>query len=348
MINFDGCQLSILSIHQLTHAETSHLHLSDQPVSNINESTEENLLSYFLSSSKDQLAFERFTFSNGDPSLNPLFILCQEVFDDNTQFHSISKSIAQHLYQCSQHPNIKSGELCVALLDNIMVEDELIQAIGLFKSETKDEFLKIAKMNQSYDVQSDMGIAINKLDKGCIIYNYNREDGFVLSLTDKSNPNNNAQYWKTNFINSTPRNDAFQYTKSYMNLAQTYISHQLTEEFEVSKPDQIDLLNKSSDYFKSKDHFSQKEFKEEVLGSQAVIDSFEAYSKEYQEEMNISIAPEFGISKQAVKKSAKDFKSVLKLDKNFHVYIHGDRKLIERGVDPDGRQFYKLYFEQET
>jgi hypothetical protein len=56
----------------------------------------------------------------------------------------------------------------------------------------------------------------------------------------------------------------------------------------------------------------------------------------------------FNISAAALKKQSRVFKSVLKLDKNFHVYIHGDRELIEQGVDPDGRKFYKLYFREES
>ena len=56
---------------------------------------------------------------------------------------------------------------------------------------------------------------------------------------------------------------------------------------------------------------------------------------------------EFDISNQAVKKQSKFFKSILKLDKNFHVYIHGNKDMIERGVESDGRKFYKIYFEKE-
>ena len=57
----------------------------------------------------------------------------------------------------------------------------------------------------------------------------------------------------------------------------------------------------------------------------------------------------FEISAQAVKRQARVFKSVLKLDKNFHIYIHGDRELIEKGFDETvGKHYYKLYFEQES
>jgi len=48
-----------------------------------------------------------------------------------------------------------------------------------------------------------------------------------------------------------------------------------------------------------------------------------------------------------VKQQIRVFKSVLKLDKNFHIYIHGNREWIKRGTDPDGRKYYKIYFENE-
>jgi translation initiation factor 2A len=39
---------------------------------------------------------------------------------------------------------------------------------------------------------------------------------------------------------------------------------------------------------------------------------------------------------------------VKELDKNFHIYIHGDRTKIEQGVDENGRKFYKIYYDQEA
>jgi hypothetical protein len=61
------------------------------------------------------------------------------------------------------------------------------------------------------------------------------------------------------------------------------------------------------------------------------------------------IADSFDISGAAVKKQARVYKSVLKLDKNFHIYIHGNKDLIEKGFD-DGRDmnYYKVYFREEN
>jgi len=35
--------------------------------------------------------------------------------------------------------------------------------------------------------------------------------------------------------------------------------------------------------------------------------------------------------------------NIIKQDKNFHIYVHSARELIELGVDEEGRKFYKNY-----
>jgi hypothetical protein len=52
-------------------------------------------------------------------------------------------------------------------------------------------------------------------------------------------------------------------------------------------------------------------------------------------------------SESAVKKQARVFKSVIKLDKNFHIYVHGNRELIEQGTDEKGK-YYKVYYKEES
>ena len=50
----------------------------------------------------------------------------------------------------------------------------------------------------------------------------------------------------------------------------------------------------------------------------------------------------------AVKKQARSIKSIIKLDKNLPIYVHGSRELIEQGVDEEGRKFYKIYYKEES
>ncbi|OAV70416.1 50S ribosomal protein L22/unknown domain fusion protein [Bacteroidales bacterium Barb4] len=36
------------------------------------------------------------------------------------------------------------------------------------------------------------------------------------------------------------------------------------------------------------------------------------------------------------------------IDKDFHIYVHGNRDLIEQGIDENGRKFYKIYYQEEV
>jgi hypothetical protein len=133
-----------------------------------------------------------------------------------------------------------------------------------------------------------------------------------------------------------------------MSLTKNYVKQRLPEDFEVSGADQADYLNRSMDFFKNNERFDEAHFEREILQHDNLIESFQKYKEDFSEEQELDLNAQFSISEPAVKKQARIFKSVLKLDKNFHVYIHGNRDLIEHGVDEKGRKFYKIFYSQET
>ena len=137
-------------------------------------------------------------------------------------------------------------------------------------------------------------------------------------------------------------------TTDFLTLAKTFITEQIPNEYELNKTDQLNLLNRSVEYFKSHDCFDKEEFEQEVFEDKGIIKSFRSFDQSWQQEHELDISDSFEISAQAVKKQARVFKSILKLDKNFHIYIHGDRELIEHGVEKDGRKFYKIYYDNES
>ena len=83
-----------------------------------------------------------------------------------------------------------------------------------------------------------------------------------------------------------------------------------------------------------------------MLEQPELIESFNAYKDRYQSERDVVFEDSFEISSDAVKKQSRSFKSVIKLDKNFHIYVHGDRRMIEQGEDEKGR-YYKVYYKEE-
>ena len=76
--------------------------------------------------------------------------------------------------------------------------------------------------------------------------------------------------------------------------------------------------------------------------------SFGEYMDSYMAKHGLEMPDNFAISESAVKKSSRSMKSVIKLDKNFHIYVHGGEGLIKKGYDEaTGMEFYQLFFKNE-
>ncbi len=349
MLDFTNCNIGSVIAHQVgNQTNDEKLILSATLINTEDSRLRELLIKYLLHPFKDLEEFYSFTFSDGDFELNPVYKYSKSIFLNNNNLIEKSESIAKLLYEIALHPQIKSGDLFVATFNNIKINDgKMVNALGIFKSENLQEFLKLTKKSKEFTLKYDDGININKLDKGCLIFNIEKENGFKVCVID-SNKSTEAQYWKDTFLQLKPIANEFHQTNQFLGIAKNFITKQLPEEFEVNKTDQIDILNRSVEYFKTHENFDKKEFEKEVLQDTGLVKSFQKFDDNYRQENNIELSDNFEISQQAVKKQSRAFKSVLKLDKNFHIYIHGDRELIEQGVDKDGRKFYKIYFENEA
>jgi hypothetical protein len=346
MINFTNVQLQRIIVHKVGNISLEEeITLSDTELELEDESLVQLLLKYFLTSFSGNEMYKFHHETHID--LNEIYVYARKMFSPKGNFIEQSENIAKHLYACSAHPKVKSGELYVVCFKNIILDDETADAIGIFKSESKETYLKIDRVKNAFYIDQEQGVNTNKLDKGCLIVNSKKEEGYQVCIIDNLNKSTEAQYWKDDFLSVKPIANEFHQTNQFMSLTKNFVTKQLTEDFEVTKADQIDLLNRSVEYFKTHESFDKKGFEKEVLQDTGIIKSFRSFDESYREENEIEELDNFDISRSAVKKQAKVFKSVLKLDKNFHIYIHGNRELIEQGVEKDGRKFYKIYFDKE-
>jgi hypothetical protein len=347
MLSFNYTTLNKLAIHKVGNKILEDGVVLSEELIDLKgkEELTKVLLTYFLTPFKEPVFYNFHHVS--DLQLNEIYSITNNLFESSRSFLKKSKDIANILYHYSNHPKIKTGELYIAYFEECQVGGEVTDAIGIFKSENKDTFLKISEEAEGLSVNHEQGINIKRVEKGCLILNIDADDGFRVCVLDNQN-STEAQYWKDEFLKLKPLADNYYQTKNYLNLAKTFVTDRLDDEFEVSKADQIDYLNRSIDYFKKHEQFNEQEFQSAVFEHQSVIKSFKNFKDEFQNQNDLSIVGEFDISTNAVKSQAKIFKSVLKLDRNFHVYIHGDRNLIEKGEDEDGRKFYKLYYEVES
>jgi len=280
-------------------------------------------------------------------TLNPVYQFVSVMFQEKESFVGQSKNCARLLYDYSTHPKIKGGEFYTVYFKDCIIDGETVDAVGLFKSENKETFLKVFPKGEGFEIESEKGININKLDKGCLVFNTDKENGYVVAIVDNTNKGTEAQYWIDDFLHVRQRKDEYYNTQNVLSFCKHFVKDELPQQFDISKADQIDLLNKSVEFFKKKDNFNIEEFANEVIKQPDVIEKFNQFKSKYQKEYELEIADNFVISENAVKKQTRILKSVIKLDKNFDIYIHGDRNLIEQGHDEKGK-FYKVYYQEES
>ena len=348
MTGINEVDLQKAIVHKVGNpTRNEELKLSTFPLTLNDELVKLLLTRYFLSSFNEN---EHYHFTHiSDLALNEVYTYVNELFNDPASFTEQSQKIAGFLYSKSTHARIKEGELYIALFDEVPLDGKAHKAIGIFKSENKETFLKVFPHGQSWEVMPEEGIDINKLDKGCLIFNTNREDGYIVCVVDKTNKQNDAQYWVADFLQVRPLSDSYHHTDQALGMCKLFISNEYADKFEISKGDQVELMNRSMEYFKTKEQFNLQEFAEEVMHHPEVVNTFMGYKQQYEKSRNFEIEDSFDIHLSAVKKQERVFKSVIKLDKNFHLYIHGRRDLVEKGLDEHtGKKYYKLLYDEES
>ncbi len=343
MFNFSESELKHLSIHGVGNkSNEDSLIISEKEVP-VSDAISGLLTTYFTRAFKDP-EFYRFSHES-DLRLNEVYTYVKSIFHDINALHLQSVNIAKHLYEQSNHPRIKAGEVYVALFENCTLDDEVMDVVGIFKSEQKETFLKVFPEGRSYTVDKDDGININKLDKGCLIFDAGEDTGYRVLVVDNTNKDD-AQYWKERFLHLQPLEDTFFHTRTYLQMCRDFTEEALPE---ADKIDKLSLIQESTRYFKEEELFDKVSFQEKVLQEPELIEAFESYKEQYQQENDINIYDEFDINSEAVRKMKRVFKSVIKLDKNFHIYVHGNRNYIRKGYDEESRMnFYQLFYKEES
>ena len=300
------------------------------------------LLKYFTSSFNKDI-FYHF-FHEADLTLNEIYVYVSSIFDNPQNIHLQSINIAKHLYERSEHPKIKGGELYVSYFNNCLIGGKNIDAVGLFKSENKDTFLKIQPTENGFDIATESGININKLDKGCLIFNTERENGYLVAIVDNTNKGSEAKYWTDDFLHVRPRKDSFNQTQNMLSLCKSFVSQLPCDNGKVEK---ATYMNRSVEALKE-ESVNINSFAEQVFETPELVSEFKQYKETYQKERDIEIDDTFETASTAIKRRATGTMTTIKLDKNFDINIHGGEQYIVRGYDEErGMYYYQLFFKEE-
>ena len=279
MLNLNRTRVLSMAVHFVGNPlKEEQLQLSQQAFQP-DEFTEKYLKQY-LQNAFPAPDYYRFFHESGVEH-NAVAQVAGQLLEDSEQLVTQSQTLAQRLFDHSQAPQIKGGELLVLYLKDVELEDHLADAIAIFKAEEKQPFLFTDQQEDYTSLHSFDGIHPGKVDKACLIHNREAEEGYYVMATDNRNRGSDAKFWFDEFLRIERRDTSFHRTSQLMELSKNFIDEGMgQEESEVDRAEKIALLQKSSDYFKEHDTVDRDNFGLEVFEDPAVADSFRAYTEE--------------------------------------------------------------------
>lgn len=349
MLNLYSAHIALLSIHRIGNKNKNEgLFLSATP-EKINDEILPLLKEYFFKPFREKEE-NYFHFAHeATLEFHELNNLASEIFNNPDSQHEISKKIAQHLYEQSDHPHIKNGELYVTYIENVIIDNEKTDAIGIFKSEIKQDFLQFTEEKDRLHMILQQGINLNKLDKGALIINTEKENGYKILSVDSNRYD--TRYWLENFLGVEALTDDIYFTKKYIKFCQDFAKDVVLPA--EDKKEEVMFLNRAVNHFAKNDTFEESGFLNEVMDNPELIPEFKHYKTEKGPKYKIEDLTTFPIDNSAVSSARKKIKSVINLDTNIQIKLdfinpESAEKFVEKGWDEERQMYYYLvYFNKE-
>ncbi len=344
MINLDNALITKCIVHKVGNSYASETSVFSNIEMDMDQHELLEIKKIFVKNFKAPLKSNQFSHAI-DLSQNVIYKLIKDMFDSDTHYLKNTKNIVKYLFEQSTHYSIKSGEVFIMNFDGVVHQDVMSNAVGIFKIENSTNFIKSDYHQNAINIFLDKGIVGRNIEKGCIVFNSEVEDGYIVYSYEKNSTD--TQYWNKNFLSIIKREDSFNTTSTLLETYRDFVMNDFSSE-SMSKKDKIELINKSIEYVSEQEEYmSVEEFIQTNLVDEKSQHQYKAYLDNYKEAYEVEIEDTVVVSKDAVKYQQKRFKSVIKLDKNFHIYVHTNENFIEQGVEDNGRKFYKLYYETE-
>ena len=300
------------------------------------EGVEKHLLKLINSSYKFE-DWKRFTYID-DVEMNPTYRFVSKIFDDKQEIVKQSHNLARHLYEQSIHPNIKIGEFYVVYLEQCEIEGVEADAIGLFKSESRETVLTVKMKSNRLVLAPEAGMSLKKLEKGAIIFNVDKENGYKVAVVDNTSSKSDAHYWIDNFLHVEDCKDDYHQTQELSDMCVGYLK-QLREKSVV---DCAIAARKTSDILASGGTVKIERLPSLLCETEEQQAEFRAYRESYEKDHGV-LSSEINVKPKAMKQRNVSKMNTLKLGNDFEVKVLKSTAQLEKGEEK-GRNYYKLYY----
>jgi len=312
------------------------------------EDEEVLLKSFFLRSIKSSFDLMKFTH-HISLDYNAVYDNSVKFFNQEISFIDYSNNILNHLFEKSNHPQIKTGELFIVLFKDLKFQEITTDAIGIFKIENKIDYLKFNHLENDLDFTISKGVKLQKIDKGCLILNTDQSNGYrVISIDNNSY---DANYWKKSFLDiEEVQNDSYQ-TKHHLSLLSNF-SNTMVENNDTYA--QKEFISQGIQLFNDNEVITKELIEEELLSPFDVVDSYSQFKTQYNKENNLDLEENFNVSVPTLKKEKRKIKSQINLDTKIQIKLdlsdgESVKENIEKGFDEERKMhFYKVYYNEEA
>lgn len=349
MINLYSTHIASLSLHRVGNKSRNEGYFLSSETFKIEDELMPLLKEFFLKPFREKEE-NYFHFSHeADLEFHEMYQFVSSIFNNPGDIHKLSKRITAHLYNQSEHPHIKSGEVFIAYLENVQLDNEKMDAIGIFKSELKTDFLQFKEEGYQLHAILKQGINLNKLDKGCLVFNTQKEDGFKVLSVDSNRYD--TRYWLENFLGIEALADENFYTKKYLKFCQDFAKDVVLPA--EDKKEEVMFMNRAVNHFAKNDNFEESAFLHEVIDNPDLIPEFRHYKAERAPKYKIEDLTSFPIANNAVAEARKRIKNIIQLDTNIQIKLdfinpESAEKFVEKGWDEERQMYYYLvYFNKE-
>ena len=283
-----------------------------------------------------------FSFSHPvDLSYNVVYQTVLKIIED-ADFVKCSQDIFRHLQSVSTSPAIKDGDLFIARISDVLIDDSFCDGLGIFKIERKNDFIETyldKDGNMRFAVKN--GFSANRIDKACLIVLTKSMPKCMIIDTSRD-----TRFWRQDFLGLIPMPNAYSKSKAVIDVFQSFVTDELSRCTNLTKNEQVNMLNKWTENAKSSDKIDISRMADDVLLDDETKNQFWAYCKAYEEREGIRLSGTFEADRKAISIPKKI--RTIKLDDTAEINLMKTGSFIERGFDEGrGLNYYKLYFSKE-
>lgn len=347
-VNFNTANITALSLAKVGNPQRGETLKTSKELCQFSDQDKDMLT---LAFTKPFRNLDRYAFHHSSNiELNEMFSFATTIFDQPERFLTYSRKIARHLFDQTKHPNIKSGDLCVAQIADIKIDGKPVSGIAIVKSESLFPFLEISDKDGDLQLTTHNGIYPEKIDKGCLILDTDRENGTVLYTFDKAGAD--ANFWVRDFLGARAKKDNDFKTRQYAEMCVSFAEDGLPGD--VPTEERYRVANDALTYMNEREEFNESHFQEEVLKEPSLVENFQTYKNQFKDEDGEALDENFTISKPQLKKASSKIKGALKLDTGVVMrftpdFAERESDILERGYDEEmNMKYVKVFYNEEV